>query len=163
MSEPQRSRYFFYHLYFSCGSCLFQKGLRIFSLDFRSFSLVLTFMDISLLKTHRLCMICSWLKSHQAKLGFSLRLWGLSKYFEGLIWLLIKESSVCFTFWSMKKKVFWAKLIYFGYIFWHQKISLFLPLKYLDFCLTFTVYIMCPFFVLFTVFRFDSVSFILNG
>ena len=44
-------------------------------------------------------------------------MYGFSKYFEGLIWLLIKESSVCFKIWAMKRKVFLVKLIYFGYRF----------------------------------------------
>ena len=59
-----------------------------------------------------------------------------------------------------KINIFWLKIYDF---FWHQKISLFLPLKYLDFCLTFIVLIIFPFLVMFTVFFSGSVSFILNG
>ena len=48
---------------------------------------------------------------------------------------------------------------------WHFKknVSLFLPENYLDFLLTLIVFIICPLFLIFTVFCFGSISLILNG
>ena len=89
-------------------------GVHIFPLDLMSFSLVLVLVDTFLLKIYQLWFICSKLKIHKAKLRFSIRFWDLSKCFEGLIWWLILESFVWFKIRTMKQKVFWVKLTYFG-------------------------------------------------
>ena len=44
-----------------------------------------------------------------------------------------------------------------------ENMSLFLPEKYLDFLLTFIVFIICPFFLILTVFCCGKIYFTLNG
>lgn len=55
--------------------------------------------------------------------------------------------------------IFWLKT---RQNFWHQNISLFLPVKYLDLRFTLIIFIASPFFLMFTVFCYGSVYFILN-
>ena len=70
----------------------------------RSFFSVLIFVDAFLLITYSECLISYLLKTHKAKLQLSIGLWVVFEHFVVFINLLIKESSVCFKVWAMKKR-----------------------------------------------------------